>query len=722
MPACVQYPTVGCIVEYFDASALQTAVVLEEVAGKLRVMLANRRETKLPSSRVLPWTSPPLPGAGSLSRDEMAKILEETKHRRDEKARALDVEEIWELSQGEVHEAQATWFAELVDSSPTVDDIAAVGRALLACRTRFRFVPPNFEVYDEETVNRREEELRKQKERDRVLVEGQPFFRMLADVAHKRGELWPEEKWPAPEICERLEKMARQVLARPDNPDPLWEPLVKGLGSEGFMPVLLLTAWGRIPPHYNFWYDRADYARGDRWWKKEEEAVRAVANLAAEADLPVCGTPFVSVDGDTTRDIDDAFHLERDDEGRFVLTLALACPALGWPFGEKLDQLVFARGTSIYLPEGDSHMLPECLGLDVFSLLANKPRPALLIRQVVEKDGKPVGECDISFARVTLAANLRYGDCQDVLDGKEGKDAQAFRDMLLLADEFRAARVAYRVSQGAVSLERKEARIELVGDPESEDVRVVVHEGRDAMPSQDMVAEMMILASAVMAEWALHRNLPVVYRTQDVDLPAEYAGVWHDLLKIGEIMRAMIPSSLEVLPLKHAALGLSCYAPVTSPLRRYADLLNEAQLLSFLKSGKPRFEKRELESMLLLLHANLEAASQIQRFRPRYWKLLFFRQQGEERWWPGLVTDENEQQATVTLPDYEMQVRGKRRLFDERTTRGTRVRVRLGRVNPLFNEIQLLEVVTDDEALQDELLGDEELARVFGTDADREQG
>ena len=84
----------------------------------------------------------------------------------------------------------------------------------------------------------------------------------------------------------------------------------------------------------------------------------------------------------------------------------------------------------------------------------------------------------------------------------------------------------------------------------------------------------------------------------------------------------------------------------------------------------------------------------MQRFRPRNWKLLFFRQKGDKVWWNGVITEENDAFITVSLPDQGMFVRGKRRLFDERSHPGLAVDVRIGKVQPLYNEIMILEAVT----------------------------
>ena len=66
-------------------------------------------------------------------------------------------------------------------------------------------------------------------------------------------------------------------------------------------------------------------------------------------------------------------------------------------------------------------------------------------------------------------------------------------------------------------------------------------------------------------------------------------------------------------------------------------------------------------------------------------------------WWPGVITEENEAFATVSLPEQGLFVRARRKLFDERAAPGMRVMVRLGKVQPLYNEIQILEVAPADE-------------------------
>lgn len=742
MSDCVRYPAPGCVVEYLEGNAVQIALITEEAGGRLRLLLPNRRETRLNASRLLPWLGP-MHGA-DLGRDEAVRLLEQHKKCREDLANDVPVMDVWELAQGEVSVAPATWFAELFTSDPSADQVSAYGRALLGCKSHFRFQPPDFQVFPADMVEKRLAEEKNRLEREALIAGGAAFLRMLWDVACRKRELPPPPaegagsgEWPSAEVAESLEEVLRSRMVDPEGQefDALWRTLGKGLPDVPHLPLQLLVAWGKVPPHYNFWLDRAGYASGDNWWTAHREEVDALVRAAENGEMPdaalftsaaptpcMCDDaaasipavapatsllfepgplpesplPFVSIDSASTRDVDDAFHVQPTDDG-YLLTLALACPALYWHFGGALDRAVLHRGTSIYLPEGDCHMLPEVLGTAAYSLVADEPRPALCVEVPVDADGR-YGSCRTYLARVRLAANLTYRDSQAVLDARsEGADlpdnpAAAHAGQLSAGLELARKRQSARIEDGAVVMDRPDPAISLEG--EGADVRVHVGPDYCAPDAQMLVAEMMILASAAVAHWAWERGMAMLHRVQDVVLPREYAGVWSTPQDMTRIMRALTPSGLEVQARPHAALGLDRYTPVTSPLRRYPDLVNEAQVVHFLCTGQPRWSEDALVNLLHALSPALEGAGQVQRFRPRYWKLLFFRQQGDKVWWPGVITEENDAFVSVSLPDQGMFVRGRRKLFDDRAHPGLRVDVRIGKVHPLYNEIMILEAAT----------------------------
>ena len=684
----VRYPGAGCVVEFMQGNAPQIAWVLEEQNGRLRLLLPNRRETALQTARILPWPGPAYDK--NCSRDAALDILERHKSRRD--VANVDPLELWELAQGEVEQAPAEWFAELALSEPDMDAVAACGHALLQAKSHFKFNPPNFEVYPESVVAARLAEQEAARKREELVGKGSAFIRLLWDIHQKKSKASPEAAADAlePEVRERLRRTILSRIADPETSEDeaLWKLIVKGLPDEPFMPLHLAQAWGLVPPHHNYWMDRAGYAPGDAWSEEHKEAVEELLRRAdedAQAEPTFPDRPIISIDAPTTRDVDDAFFIEARPEGGWNLTIALACPAFRWPFGEALDKAVFSRATSVYLPEATHHMLPEALGTGAYSLLAGKTRPSLLVDCAIGEDGL-VTACAPRLGYAKLAANLCYEDCEAALDG--GENASPYLEQLRQALALAEAHQQRRIEKGAVIIERPDQIIRLEG--EGENVTVFLEEDAPAPKAHLLVSELMVLTNAALAAWAAEHGVALLHRTQDVALPKEYAGIWKAPVDVARVVRAMAPAVLETSPRPHAGLGEAAYAPSTSPLRRYPDLINETQIISTLHDGKPRWSKEELDALLPVLNAHLDAAGQVQRFRPRYWKLLYFKQQGD-RWWPAVITDENDAFVTVNLPKEQMVVRARRQFFGERTHPGQELEIRLGKVHPLHNEFQLVE-------------------------------
>lgn len=702
MANSVKYPAPGCVVEYLEDGAIHIAMIMEESGGKLRLLLPSRREVKISANRLLPWYGP-LHSSG-LGKEEAVRILEGHRKLREERTAQINALEVWEVAAGEIEQAQADWFAELFESEPDADWVAAFGRALLACKTHFRFQPPEFEVFGEELVNKRLEEQRAREERAALVAGGASFLQKLWNLAQKKQTLGADDEKDIPkgQIGDRILNMLHARMLNPETQDDasLWSQLGKSLPDVPHLYLQLLTAWGKVPPHYNFWLERADFEPGDEWHREYAKDVEALVNAADSRKSPaglelldLTDKPFISIDGRSTLDIDDAFYIEAAEDG-YSLIIALAFPALNWPFGSAFDKKILHRATSLYLPEKTMHMLPESLGIGAYSLFENKERAAFCLHVKLDKKGV-VTEFKPSAARVRLAANLHYDEAQAALAGEDGDNrAASFLEQLTLASELAKTREAARIEAGAVVMQKPEPAIILQG--EGEDVQVDIFTSRQYPEAQRLVSEMMVLASASLADWAREQDIALVHRTQNLTLPREYAGIWsrpEDLARIG---RAFMPSILEVEARPHAALAVSRYAPVTSPLRRYADLLNEAQILKFLESGRPRWDREELEQLLDTLTPALDAVSQVQKFRPRYWKLLYFRQHGDQEWWSAVITEENENFVNVSLPEKGLFVRGKRHQFDERACPGMKVQVRLGKVNPLYNEIQIMEVMPEE--------------------------
>lgn len=681
-PSIQTVPTPGCVVEFLQGNEPHLAWVEEATGDKLRLYTLNKRETKLASSRLLPWSGPRF--EGQFNREAVLEKLREHAKRREELARTIDPLEIWELAQGEVNQASAAWFAGLAFEDPDVDHVAAMGRALLAVKTHFKFQPPNFEVHPPETAERRMAEQEAARERELVVTAGQSFFHDLwtawasgrrVDVARLAAQLDPE-------AAVKLESLLRGLLADPENQDlaPLWQSLRKGLPEHPNQPLILAVEWGIVPPHHNFLLDQAGYQAGDGWSAAFTGEIEALERDFQSRRAAPDDTGYLSVDSPTTRDIDDAFHVEKAGEG-WRVSMALARPTLSWDFESPLGQAVWRRASSLYLPEGVSHMLPERLGCGLYSLNAGEDRPALILDWVLDAGGR-VLEFSPRLGWAKVAENLTYAGVEESLDA--GTAPAGVAEAHELAGILREA----RIGRGAVVLDRPEPKIRLEGEPA--DIRVDIAPLPEHPEAQMTVSELMILANTSMAAWAGQRDLPLLHRVQDISIPHGYAGVWTDPVDMHRVVKQLSGATLEVRPGRHASLAAEAYAPITSPLRRLTDLVNLAQVEAFLATGAPRFTREELVSRLPAVASRLDAVGQVQRFRPRYWKLFYMREQCKAREFEAVAVEECGPVAVLSLPELQMYVRTGRDTLGGAFQVGQRFWLKLGKVDPLTNEFRVL--------------------------------
>ena len=691
----------GSVVEFLQDNEAHIAWVLEEASDRLRLLTRTRREVKLQASRLLPWSGPEYPPGAT--REEISHRLEALEARRRELASEVNVLELWDMAQGEVERAPVEWFATLLWQEPGANELAALGRALIGAKTHFKFNPPDFEIHRADKVEAKLSKGREEREREGVIRGGHQLFAALwgriksGQPPLAAGEAIPEARDLEPEVAARLrEVLLSQVAGRSasggehDALGKLWESLKKSLPDAPHLALQLAQAWGVLPPHYNYQLDEAGYAWGDGWSEdftgEIAEQLDRFAALAqtAEGSPESDPAPYVSIDAATTRDIDDAFFVRRaelPDGGQgYLAAIALARPTLAWDFGSRLDREVMHRVTSLYLPEGSGHMMPETLGTGLFSLTQGMTKPALVAEFLLDQQGEIV-EARPRLAWITVARNIAYPDAQAALD--EDSDAHLSLAMGLARTLF-----ARRLERGAVVIDKPEPSVELTGPAAEGRVRIELRQ-----PSPDaelLVSEFMILANCGLARWAKEAGVPLLHRTQDIALPTSAQGVFSDPVDIFRVVKLLASPTLECTPRKHAALACEAYATLTSPIRRYVDFLNMAQVQWHLTTGAARLDQSQLEQLIPQLSARIQEVGQIQRFRPRYWKLAFLAQNRKERF-PAVVVDDLGPYPTLSLPELQLTVRLPRNMLGDKVHPGMPVTVVFGRVDPLTNELKVQE-------------------------------
>jgi exoribonuclease-2 len=363
-----------------------------------------------------------------------------------------------------------------------------------------------------------------------------------------------------------------------------------------------------------------------------------------EDRLDLTHLPAFAVDNSWSADPDDAVCLEGN-----CLWVHVADPAASILPGSPADIEARNRGATLYLPEGSARMLAE-EALPVYALGLAGVSPALSFKITLREDGS-IEETEIIPSRVTVI-RLTYEEADAAVRGDAGAAGRAAPYAACLTDLFRLAErnLARRTAAGAVAIDFPEVHITVRE-------REVNIQPITAYRSADMVRECMLLAGEGTARWVTQgatrrtTRLPFPFVTQEIgDLPNDplpgLAGSY-------QLRRCMRPRALSVKPGRHGGLGLEQYTQVTSPLRRYTDLLAHQQIRAVLGTGAYRDISPPDEDAVLPALAAGEAAAaatvRAERASRVHWTAVYLSdKKGSE--WDGVILEKKGNRATVLIP------------------------------------------------------------------------
>lgn len=329
----------------------------------------------------------------------------------------------------------------------------------------------------------------------------------------------------------------------------------------------------------------------------------------------------VTIDDPDTCDIDDGLALEITAAGQMQIWIHVADPGRLISQDSPLDLEARRRGSSLYLASGILPMFPEALATGPMSLRAGHRSAAWSIWVQLAGDGA-VAASGLHRSWVKPTYRLSYGDADDLIDlaPPQERDLAELHGLLLLRRE-------WRVGQGALLLDQPEARIRAQGDAAQLEIT-------EPSPARLMVAEAMILAGAVVAVLGGEHALALPYRSQlPATLPpeSELAGLPAGPVRHCAIKRCLSRGHTGTEPSPHFSLGLTAYVQATSPIRRYADLVAQRQLLALQQGGQP-LVAADLADLLSDLEGPLRQGMQISREDQRHWQQEWFAAHASQQW------------------------------------------------------------------------------------------
>jgi exoribonuclease-2 len=232
-------------------------------------------------------------------------------------------------------------------------------------------------------------------------------------------------------------------------------------------------------------------------------------------------------------------------------------------------------------------MLPPYLSCDVASLTAGEVRSSIIIRVWLD-DQAEITNSTISRETIKVLKRLHYSDADKLIAESEDQMADDLRNLLDCAKILQNK----RIDNGAFNLHRQEYKIGV----ENNQIKLAVLERNS--PSRTLVSEMMVLANHVAAKYADTHQVPLIYRVQAPPSEPISKEMMTDPLGFHKVRKFLGRSSLSLQAGQHSGLGLSMYTQFTSPLRRFADLVMQRQLIAHSTGEEIPYNEEELFQVL----------------------------------------------------------------------------------------------------------------------------
>lgn len=406
--------------------------------------------------------------------------------------------------------------------------------------------------------------------------------------------------------------------------------------------------------------------------------------------------PFVTIDSENTRDMDDAVHIAPAEAGGWQLDVAIADPGHHIELGSPLERTARERASTAYLLGHPITMLPTELSHDTFSLMPGEPRPTLVCRMHIDAQGD-IRDYRFHAAIIRSRHKLSYQGVSDALEG-DAPDARAYLDdttrtLLEHLRECTFARIDYRKRHALVMEDRADyffvlnehKKIERV----EKRVRTLAHRMvEEAMLATNICAGLLFREHPGQGLFSTHvgfrpERLDEVASLLKDDKPgydtdgdltrlADFQQLLSELRLnpegderfpplLSALQRMLQAGSLSSEHRPHFGLGLDAYATVTSPIRRYHDLYNQYAIKRILRGEASQpLDDDAVAALQKQLHTTRQACRQLEQ-----WLACQYMQERVGSVYQGTVTLVNANGIGVRLDDNGIE--GYALLVDKRT-------------------------------------------------------
>ncbi|HYD95624.1 MAG TPA: RNB domain-containing ribonuclease [Noviherbaspirillum sp.] len=500
------------------------------------------------------------------------------------------------------------------------------------------------------------------------------------------------EQLKAHQLPDAFKPIVTQLLFKPDKNGIEYKALEEASSALQVSPQRLMLAAGGIASPKELHLSRflfEHFPKGTRF---------PSISLPGVSSLPVADVQAFSIDDVTTTEIDDAFSVVRQADGKVRVGIHIAAPGLGIKRGDAIDAIARQRLSTVYMPGDKITMLPDEL-VESFTLAEGRTCPAVSLYATLDPSDWSVVATETRAEAVPIAANLRHNDLDEMVTEESlaaGSGDYAHKSEIGLlwqwAQVLEMGRMAKRESFG---LKPEQANRVDFNFYVEDDVVTILRRKRGA-PLDKIVAELMIFANSTWGRLMHEHGVPGIYRAQGGG-----GGGWAARMQVRMVTHAA----------PHQGLGVDQYAWSTSPLRRYTDLVNQWQILACVEHGvtaplaapfKPK--DADLFAIVSAFDAAYAAYADFQGNMERYWCLRWLAQENARQVNAVVLKDE-----VLRLVDIPLILRLPGM---PQVARGTQVRLDLIRWDEvdLTVEARLIEVTTATAEADAVAIEDEEIA------------
>ncbi|MBL8522859.1 MAG: RNB domain-containing ribonuclease [Betaproteobacteria bacterium] len=335
------------------------------------------------------------------------------------------------------------------------------------------------------------------------------------------------------------------------------------------------------------------------------------------ADLPLADVCAYSIDDAATTEVDDAFSVRHLGDGQVEIGIHIAAPALYFGRDGALEKLANTRLSTVYFPGDKITMLPDTAVAHA-TLAEGRICPAVSYYTIFSADLQLLSARS-AIERVKIEKNLRIDRLEKYFNENAiaaGRADGEYGEELILLHRIAMA-LGSRRGKDENEIDRVDYNFDIV------DGKVSISTRKRGNPIDTVVSELMIFVNSEWGKLLADNGVAAIYRSQ-------------------QNMKTRMTT--DALP--HEGLGVAQYAWSSSPLRRYVDLVNQRQLIAFLRGETPPYQRRVRDSISQLselarrFDLTYDAYNEFQRNLERYWCLRYLAQEGITQYPGTMIRDE----------------------------------------------------------------------------------